>query len=195
VAVTRLAEAVPGAGEVRPRIVGACQPGPDGGHGELAGVQAGVVHFRPAQRGGHRSARAAPDSVVGHYRLSVGIAHDIGVDTGPPLVLALLGGNHVGVPASQHVGGPVRELSGRVEIGPPVEGHVHMQPASSAGPDEAGEAELAIEQLTRPQRHAPHVGEVLAIRRIEVEHQLIGHLHLVGAAHEPGISMQAWLAR
>src|SRR6266566_6704727 len=109
-AFSRLAKPVPGSGEAGPGVLGGSEPGPHGGHREPAGLKALVLHFGPAQWGGHRRASAGPHAVAGHYGLRVGVAHDVGIDAVTPLVLALLGGDDVWVPAGQDAGLPVREL-------------------------------------------------------------------------------------
>src|SRR4029077_2429510 len=184
-ALCGLAEAVPGLGEVRPGIGAAVEPGPDRLYRELAGPQGVVFHFGPVQRGGHGRALAAPHAVAGHHRLRVGVAHDVGVDPVPPLVLALLGGDGVRVPAGQHLGYAVRELADVLEVRPPVQAHVDVQAPAAGGPDEAGQAEFAVQQVACPQCGPPDLGEPLAIRRVEVEHHLVGRVKLVHPAGEP----------
>ena len=70
------------------------------------------------------------------------------------------------MPAGQHLGRVMRELADLLECRPPVQRHVDMQPAAAAGPDEAGQAEFAVQQVTCPQRGPPHVAEPLAVRRV-----------------------------
>ncbi len=78
----------------------------------------------------------------------------------------------------------MRELADYLEVRPPVQRHVDVQAPAAGSPDEAGQAELAGQQVACPQRGPPDVREPLAVRRVEVEHQLVGRVQLVHPAGE-----------
>jgi glycine/D-amino acid oxidase-like deaminating enzyme len=100
-------------------------------------------------------------------------AHDVEVYPAAALVFALLGGHEAGMPGGQQATGLASERAHRVEVIRGVQRHVDVQSLAAGRLDEGRQAEFAFEQVPQRERGLPDLVELVGIRRVEIEHQLV----------------------